>query len=434
MVSYAVSPFRKLGSVFYGWRVVAVSFIYNAVNDGTWLFGFSILFLPISRDLNLSKFAISIPFTINRFIMTTVGPLVGYLIDRFGPGTVLFWSGMLAGAGFISLRWTTSYLAFVLIMVGMINLGMMPMIAGGSAAVARWFVARRSLAMGVANTGWPVGFAAIPPLLSLGVATVGWRTTAAIIGVCIWLVVIPLSRVLRKLPHDLGLSPDGNPTRTNLGSTYVASAQVRPELQGLSVGQGLRTVRLWLLSLAMGMHSVTITAVSVHSIAILVWRGFSEKSAGDFLGLWGVFMAPTLLLLGWLGDRWYKTKIISLGLYVRAFGWLLLMTWLDGELWKLAIIFALLSPDFGVFSVMMALMADWVGLRNYATIRGIIFSISGLIGVGGPLFAGLVFDNTGSYEIFAWSSFVLSVTAATIIWLLPTTPIGNGDSSTRNVS
>ena len=73
MVSYAVSPIRKLRSTFYGWRVVAVSFIYNAVNDGTWLFGFSILFLPISRDLNLSKFAISIPFTINRVIMTT-GP------------------------------------------------------------------------------------------------------------------------------------------------------------------------------------------------------------------------------------------------------------------------------------------------------------------------------------------------------------------------
>ncbi len=429
MVSYVLSPIsRKVASTFYGWRVVAVSFIYNAVNDGTWLFGFSILFLPISRDLNLSKFAISLPFTINRFIMTTVGPIVGYLVDRFGPGTVLFWSGMLAGAGFISLRFTTNYLAFVLIMVGMINLGMMPMIPGGTAAVARWFVARRSLAMGAANTGWPVGFAAIPPLLSLGVATLGWRTTAAIIGVGIWLVVIPLSRVLRKFPHDLGLPPDGIPTRAGSGSSDSTSTQVRPELQGLSVGQGLRTVRLWLLSLSMGMHSVTITAVSVHSIAILVWRGFTEKSAGDFLGLWGVFMAPTLLLLGWLGDRWYKTKIISLGLFVRSIGWFLLITWLDGELWKLALIFALLSPDFGVFSVMMALMADWVGLRNYATIRGIIFSVSGLIGVGGPLFAGLVFDRTGSYEIFAWTSLALSITAASILWLLPTSPIGQPES------
>ena len=429
MVSYVLSPIsRKIASTFYGWRVVAVSFIYNAVNDGTWLFGFSILFLPISRDLNLSKFAISLPFTINRFIMTTVGPLVGYLVDRFGPGTVLFWSGMLAGAGFISLSWTTNYLAFVMIMVGMINLGMMPMIPGGTAAVARWFVARRSLAMGAANTGWPVGFAAIPPLLSLGVAMVGWRTTAAIIGVCIWLVVIPLSRVLRKFPHDLGLSPDGTSTRAGSGPSDFSSAQVRPELQGLSVGQGLRTVRLWLLSLAMGMHSVTITAVSVHSIAILVWRGFTEKSAGDFLGLWGVFMAPTLLLLGWLGDRWYKTKIISLGLFVRSIGWFLLITWLDGELWKLALIFALLSPDFGVFSVMMALMADWVGLRNYATIRGIIFSVSGLIGVGGPLFAGLVFDRTDSYGIFVWTSLALSITAASILWLLPTSPIGKPES------
>ncbi len=435
MASYMLSPIsRKVASTFYGWRVVAVSFIYNAVNDGTWLFGFAILFLPISRDLNLSKTAISIPFTINRFLMTTLGPIVGFLIDRFGPGTVLFWSGLLAGFGFITLSFTTNYLAFVMIMVGMINIGMMPLNPGGSAAVARWFLTRRSMAMGAANAGWPVGFAALPPLLSLGVATVGWRTTAAIIGVGIWIVVIPLSRVLRKFPHEMGLRPDGIEPQGASEARKQAPAQARQELQGMSVRQGLGTVRLWLLSFAMGMHSVTITAVSVHLVAILVWKGLPEKTAGDMLGVWGVFMAPALLTLGWLGDRWYKTKIISLGLYMRSFGWLLLITWLDGDLWKLVIIFALLSPDFGVFSVMMALVADWVGLRHYATIRSAVFSISGLVGVVGPIFAGVAFDRTQSYEIFVWTSLALSVSAATIIWLLPTSPIGHPVSRSTQVA
>ncbi len=435
MVSHVLSPIsRKVSSTFYGWRVVAVSFIFNAVNDGTWLFGFAILFLPISRDLNLSKTAISIPFTINRFLMTTLGPITGYLIDRFSPGTVLFWSGLLAGSGFITLSFTTNYLAFVAIMVGMINLGMMPLIPGGTAAVARWFLVRRSMAMGAANAGWPVGFAALPPLLSLGVATVGWRTTAAIIGVGIWLIVVPLSRVLRKFPHDMGLRPDGTGPQAASEARKMAPSQARQELEGLSVRQGLGTVRLWLLSLAMGMHSVTITAVSVHLVAILVWQGLPEKTAGDMLGVWGAFMAPALLTLGWLGDRWHKTKIISLGLYMRSFGWLLLITWLDGEVWKLVVIFALLSPDFGVFSVMMALVADWVGLRNYATIRSAIFSISGLLGGIGPIFAGVVFDRTDSYGLFVWTSFALGVSAATIIWLLPTSPIGHPVSRTAQMA
>ena len=425
MASYGLSPItRKIASTFYGWRVVAVSFIYNAVNDGTWLFGFAILFLPISRDLSLSKTAISIPFTINRLLTTTLGPLVGYLIDRFSPGTVLFWSGVLAGSGFITLSFTRNYVAFVAIMVGMINLGMMPLIPGGTTAVARWFYARRSLAMGAANAGWPVGFAALPPLLSLGVASVGWRTTAAIIGIGIWLVVIPLSRVLRKFPHEMGLRPDGLAPEDASEARRQAPAQARQELEGLSVRQGLTTARLWLLSLAIGMHRVTITAVAVHLVAILVWKGLPEKTAGDMLGVWGAFMAPALLTLGFVGDRWHKTKIISLGLYMRSFGWLLLITWLDGEVWKLVVIFALLSPDFGVFSVMMALVADWVGLRNYATIRSAVFLIAGLLGGVGPIFAGAVFDRTNSYEIFVWTSFALSVCAATIIWLLPTSPIG----------
>ena len=430
MVSHVLSPIsRKVGSAFYGWRVVAVSFIYNAVNDGTWLFGFSVLFLPISRDLQLSKTAISIPFTINRFLMTTLGPIVGYLIDRYTPGTVLFWSGMLAGSGFITLSFTRNYLAFVAVMVAMINLGMMPLIPGGTAAVARWFSARRSLAMGIANEGWPVGTALLPPLLGIGVQQLGWRTTAAIIGVVVWIIVIPLSRVLRKYPHDLGLRPDGGRQVSIRSEPKEGETQVRPELDGLTVGEGLRSARLWLLSLAMGMHSVTITAVSIHLIAIMVWKGVPEETAPFLVGVWAAYMAPALLILGWLGDRWHKSKIISIGFIIRSLGWLLFLVWMDGEVWKMLIILLLLSPDFGVFSVMMALVADWVGMRHYATIRSAIFSLSGLLGMLGPIYAGLVFDNTGSYALFAWPSFGLGLAAASILWLLPTTPIGKHASS-----
>ena len=423
MVGRLLAPAaRKVGSVFYGWRVVAVSFIFNAVNDGTWLFGFAVFFLPISRDLQISKTGFSFLVFTNRLTMTLIGPIVGYLIDRVGPGTLLFWSGLLAGFGFIALRWTTNYLTFALVMVGMLNLGMMPLIPGGTAAVARWFIARRSLALGVATEGWPVGAAVLPPLLTLGVATIGWRDTVTIIGVGIWLIVLPLSRVLRKYPHDMGLQPDGVPRQA---AAPVAETPARHDQSGLTVGEGLRSVRLWLLSLSMGMHSVTITALSIHFVAIMVWRGLPETTAGFMIGVWAAFMAPVLLILGWLGDRWFKSKIISVGFFMRASGWFLFLTWMDGDLWKMVVVLLLLSPDFGVFSVMMALVADWVGLRNYATIRSVVFFLSGVLGMIGPLYAGIVFDRTDSYALFVWPSLALTVTAATILWLIPTGPIAS---------
>ena len=52
--------------------------------------GFVIFFLPITRDLGLSRAAASLPFTVNKIIPTVLGPFMGALIDRLGPGRVLF--------------------------------------------------------------------------------------------------------------------------------------------------------------------------------------------------------------------------------------------------------------------------------------------------------------------------------------------------------
>ncbi len=81
---------RKVGGQYHGWRVVAATFGVNAVHDGTYSPGFVIFFLPITRDLGLSRAAASLPFTVNKIIPTVLGPFMGALIDRLGPGRVLF--------------------------------------------------------------------------------------------------------------------------------------------------------------------------------------------------------------------------------------------------------------------------------------------------------------------------------------------------------
>ena len=41
---------RWLDGLPDGWRVLGASVIVNAISDGTWFYGFSVFFLPISRD------------------------------------------------------------------------------------------------------------------------------------------------------------------------------------------------------------------------------------------------------------------------------------------------------------------------------------------------------------------------------------------------
>mgnify|MGYP006287718251 CR=1 FL=1 len=43
------------GNLFYGWRIVFLGALGNAVGGGIYQYGFAIFFLPISQDLHLSR-------------------------------------------------------------------------------------------------------------------------------------------------------------------------------------------------------------------------------------------------------------------------------------------------------------------------------------------------------------------------------------------
>ena len=423
-MAFILSPIRRrLGNVFYGWRVVASAFIVNAIHDGTLLFGFTVLFLPISRDLGLTRAATSLPFTLNRVTSTLVAPLIGYLIDRIGSATTVLGFGLLGGLGFLLLSRAQSYLIFAVVLICVINLGMRGLIPAATAAVVPWFAVRRSLAIAVSNTGWAVGGALIPPLIGVGVATIGWRTTAVVIAVGIWVVLIPLSRVFRGTPTSLGLQPDG-PGASGVvdlpdrGRTEAGSHQAAPAAD-IQLSQAMRSPFLWLLSLATGLHGMISSAVTIHMVAIMTWKGLPEITAGYLVGVWAFFMAPMILIMGWMGDRWSKTKVSALGLFVRAVGWLMLLTWVDGEVWQMVVVLVFLSPHFAISSLSMAVIADWVGRRHFATIRGTIQSLSGIMGMGTPLYAGWVFDVTESYNLVVWPALGLTIVSALIFWNMP---------------
>src|SRR5438876_11697688 len=71
--------------LFYGWWMVAVTFAVQFLAGGFYQLGFSVYFLPLSRDLGLSRTALSLIFSLRSFEGGLDGPLVGYLVDRFGP-------------------------------------------------------------------------------------------------------------------------------------------------------------------------------------------------------------------------------------------------------------------------------------------------------------------------------------------------------------
>jgi MFS family permease len=103
----AVSAF--FARLHRGWRMVGLVSAIRVVGGGLHQCGFTVFFLPISQDLGLSRAATSLAFSLSRAQGAIEGPLVGYLVDRFGPRPIIATAALLAGLGYILLSWVNSY-------------------------------------------------------------------------------------------------------------------------------------------------------------------------------------------------------------------------------------------------------------------------------------------------------------------------------------
>ena len=150
--------------------------------------------------------------------MGLFAPIVGFLVDRFGSRTLIFFGTIVVGIGLILLSQTQSlamfYGSFLLIAFG----------AGGCtllvtmAVVANWFKKKVGIALGVMMSG--VGASGlIVPLIVYLIDVYGWRLTLAVLGAGIWLLGIPLSFVIRDRPEKYGYLPDGEISRDTVSST-----------------------------------------------------------------------------------------------------------------------------------------------------------------------------------------------------------------------
>jgi len=407
------------GRLFYGWWIAIIGCIQDAVKGGTFNTGVTLYFLPILDELNLSRAATSLPFSLAKLEAALEGPLVGYLIDRFDIRVMLVAGTALAGLGFVLLSLTHSYLWFVLVFMGPLTMGFQAGFNQATiAAVNHWFRRKRGLAMSVVQTGQAIGGVLIFPLVALAVLELGWRTAAVLSGLLV-LTLIPLVLLVRPSPESMGLSPDGDDRVPRPGAAGGAGpAHWGSDSPEFTARQALRMPVFWSLAAFHGLRNIPYSGVSVHLVPMLVWKGLDQPTAAFFVGLTAfttVFVRP---LLGWLGDTRSKEKIGAAGVFLGALG-LAVLTYGGGAWWALVCFAILFACGEGINSVTWALVGDIFGRRNFATIRGWIAMLQSIASIPGAVFTGWIYDQTESYT-YALIPFMAAYTAAGIvIWRLP---------------
>ena len=406
------------GRLFYGWWIVIIGCVLDAVKGGTYNTGFTLYFLPVLNEMQISRAATSLPFSLAKLESALGGPIVGYLIDRFDVRLMLILGTVLAGLGFILLSFTHSYLVFLLVLVGPVTTGFQLGFNHATlAAVNHWFRRKRGLAMAVVQTGQSIGGVVIFPLVAFAVLTFGWRTAALLSGIGV-LLLLPLSVLVRRSPESMGLLPDGDrapaPDRVIDGR-----ARVHPsEAHEYTAREALRTPTFWLLATFHGLRNVPYSGVTVHLVPLLVWKGLDEPMAAFFVGLTAFSTVIVRPLTGWLGDRQSKEKIGTIGVLMGALG-LVVLTYSKGSLWAMVAFAVLFSFGDGINSVTWALVGDCFGRSHFATIRGWIGMLQSLFSMPAAVFTGWIYDQTQSYT-YALVPFIVSYClAGVILWRLP---------------
>ena len=161
----------------------------------------------------------------------------------------------------------------------------------------------------------------------------------------------------------------------------------------------MRTSSFWLISIGHALPLLTVSAMMVHLVPHLIeGLDYTLAQAGGVVALLTGFQLLGQLSGGYLGDRFNKRFICALCMLAHA-GGLVLVTFASS--FAMVFAFAVLhGVAWGTRGpLMVAMRADYFGARSFGTIMG-FSSLIVMLGMSfGPIFAGLMADIYGDYEL-----------------------------------
>lgn len=385
------------GRVFYGYWLVAATFVFMLLSYGCGSFVFSLFVNPLQSTFGWGRGQVMVGFTIFFVVQGVISPLVGRLVDRHGPRRVIPLGAVVMGLGFLLVSRTSElagfYVSYVIIGAGSAGMGIVP----SSALISNWFKRRRGIALGVMSAGLGAGGVVMAPLVAQLLENYDWRTAYFAMAVIIWVVSIPLALALiRTRPSDLGLHPDGDAQSREL---LPSSGSTGSDSQGLSLRQASKTAAIWLIGISFFVSGFSNTGALHAPVPFLEDIGFPTATAAAALGALGLGSATGKVFFGWLCDRIPPKHASAIGLALQLGGILVLLTIRADSSQALIWTYALLL-GFGVgswFPTMSMLVSRTFGLAYYGSVFGVIAFLESAGTAIGPLFAGLMFDATGTY-------------------------------------
>jgi sugar phosphate permease len=400
--------------VFYGWWIVGACFFISLYVGGVVFYGFTTLIEPLADEFGWSYTQISFAASLRGMEMGILAPLVGMLVDRWGPRRLLFGGLIITGLGLMLLSRTTSlgmfYGAFGLMAIGMSTCSSTVLMT----AVANWFRRKIGIATGIMICGYGFSGLLIPVIVKL-IDMYEWRMTLALLTTGLLAICLPLSLLVRHKPEQYGYQVDGE-----MSNIAISNSLNTAQIVEVDVGakQAVKSRTFWHITLALMCQFIILSAVVTHVMPYLSSIGFTRAISSLVAAGIPVASIGGRLGLGWLGDKVDKRRVAAGAFAMMSVGLLCFGFISARDTWLIVPFLILFGIGYGGNNTLRAsLIREFFGRSKFGTIHGLTVGIMALGTIAGPPLAGWVFDNWGSYQsiwfVFAGLAVVALLTVAT---------------------
>ena len=365
------------------------------------LFSYGIFFKELELEFGWSRTLLSSCSAIAFLSMGILAIIGGRLTDKYGPSIVLGISGVLFGLGFALISQISEPWHLFIIFGLFIGIGLSTHDVATLSTIARWFPRGRGLITAIVKVGTAFGQMLLPVIAAFLIITFEWRITTIIFGLSAAFLLL-FAALFVKFPKKQEAKKN---TKSN-GGIIFGEASKSPIFKKICIIQFLYFPTLITSPTHIAVHGTDLGMTQTKAAFLLSAIGaasiIGRLSVGIFLDKVGgrksylfCFVPILLSLLIFI----FVTNHTILFLFVALYGFA------HGAL------FVVVSPT----------IAEYFGLRDHASLFGIVVFCGTIGGAIGPILAGSVFDLTGSYNIAFATLFILITLSSIVVLTLPET-------------
>jgi MFS family permease len=385
--------------------VLAASIGVMAGFGSLFVYTFTVFVKPLGAAFGWNRQSVSVGFAIAAMTVGLSSPLIGRLLDRYGPRRIILPCMAVFGCGIASLAllgpgvWQFYLTCFL---IGVVGNGAAHLAYARS--ISTWFQQRLGMALACVMVGAGLGAMILPVIAQSVVTHFGWRAAYVSLGAISVLLGLPLS--WRYIVDRGGAAEKHVAQESHSGVTWQ---------------QGVRSRAFWIIVTVLFVGSISMNGAITHLSALLTDRGITPGDAALCASLLGGLSVLGRIGTGWLLDRFFGGHVALAVNVLNAAGVVLLAKAHTLESGALAA--ALLGIGAGgEAAITPYLLTRYFGLRSFSTLYGFTWTFYAFAGAAGPVILGRAFDKTGSYATLLVALAISLFVAAGMNLFLPKYP------------